>query len=252
MNPVRQGDGVGLSAAGFSEVREGDGTVLWSQGGAIPDSAIAQYDARALTGYSDGDPVNTWPDEGGNYDVTGTAPTFRSSGINGNPSVEFDGSDDVLSATFNSTESQPNTIAAVVEPFNADQTGYTAVVDAESNLHQLAYNTGGNNNNIELIVNDSSITQLGGGSITNDPFLIVGIFDGNDSEIRANGSSVATGSLDDSVGLDGIQLGHGNNGPEEHLSGYLGEVVPYEADLRATGTLPTEEQRLADKWGIFD
>lgn len=53
MIPVRQGDGVGLSAAGFSEVREGDGTVLWSQGGAILDSVATRDDDDGTNTNSD-------------------------------------------------------------------------------------------------------------------------------------------------------------------------------------------------------
>lgn len=43
MIPIRQGDGTGLSVPAFTEVRKGDGTVLWSAGAEIPDSGIPQY-----------------------------------------------------------------------------------------------------------------------------------------------------------------------------------------------------------------
>ena len=39
MVPIRQGDGTGLAAKGYSQVRKGDGTVLWN---AIPDSEANQ------------------------------------------------------------------------------------------------------------------------------------------------------------------------------------------------------------------
>jgi len=42
MLPIRRGDGTGLSAKGFSEVRKGDGTVLWSAGTQIPDSVVSR------------------------------------------------------------------------------------------------------------------------------------------------------------------------------------------------------------------
>ena len=37
MVPIRKGDGTGLAAKGYSQVRKGDGTVLWN---AIPDSGV--------------------------------------------------------------------------------------------------------------------------------------------------------------------------------------------------------------------
>lgn len=42
MNPIRQGDGTGLSVPGYSEVRKGDGTVVWSAGSDIPDSVVSR------------------------------------------------------------------------------------------------------------------------------------------------------------------------------------------------------------------
>jgi len=48
MSPMRKGDGTGLSAKGFSEVRKGDGTVLWN---AIPDSGISQEEDGDLSEY---------------------------------------------------------------------------------------------------------------------------------------------------------------------------------------------------------
>ena len=44
MMPIRKGDGTGLSVPGFSEVRTGDGTVLWSAGSAIPDSVVDNFE----------------------------------------------------------------------------------------------------------------------------------------------------------------------------------------------------------------
>ncbi len=41
MAPIRKGDGTGLDAKGYSQVRKGDGTVLWN---AIPDSDVYLHD----------------------------------------------------------------------------------------------------------------------------------------------------------------------------------------------------------------
>lgn len=47
MVPTRKGDGTGLGAKGYSQVRKGDGTVLWN---AIPASVVDNFEA------ADGDP----------------------------------------------------------------------------------------------------------------------------------------------------------------------------------------------------
>lgn len=62
------------------------------------------YDATALTGYSNGASVGTWPDLSGNANnaiqATGTQqPTYVASGINSKPCLNFDGVDDSLLST---------------------------------------------------------------------------------------------------------------------------------------------------------
>lgn len=60
-------------------------------------SVIAHWSADAITGLSDGDPVDTLPDSVSGWDLTGattTRPLYRPTGLASLPSVEFDGSDD--------------------------------------------------------------------------------------------------------------------------------------------------------------
>ena len=49
MVPIRKGDGTGLAAKGYSQVRKGDGTVLWN---AIPDSVVTRPDDDDSTSVS--------------------------------------------------------------------------------------------------------------------------------------------------------------------------------------------------------
>lgn len=64
-----------------------------SKNNAVPQSTIAHYDANEISA-SNGDNISTWNDILGNYDLnSGTAGTYRSNGINGNPAVEFTGSE---------------------------------------------------------------------------------------------------------------------------------------------------------------
>jgi len=61
-------------------------------------SVIAHWSADAITGLSDGDPVDTLPDSISSWDLTATTtarPLYRAtSSINSLPAVEFDGSND--------------------------------------------------------------------------------------------------------------------------------------------------------------
>ena len=55
MVPIRKGDGTGLAAKGYSQVRKGDGTVLWN---AIPDSDL-YYPVDEGSGTTLNDAVST-------------------------------------------------------------------------------------------------------------------------------------------------------------------------------------------------
>jgi len=62
--------------------------------------AIAAYDARFISGLSDGNNVSTWASRTGSNDATqetgGNQPTYETNEINGNPVVLFNGSTEQL------------------------------------------------------------------------------------------------------------------------------------------------------------
>ena len=64
--------------------------------------AVLTLDSRFITGLSDGDPVSTWTDRSGSgNNATGSAtarPTFQINEQGGQPAVQFDGLNDILSA----------------------------------------------------------------------------------------------------------------------------------------------------------
>lgn len=87
MRPARQGDGTGLSASGFSEVRKGDGTVLWSAAPDIPDSVETQYR------FEDDSDTTTALDGVGSNNATISGPTYTSNAAKGSHAIEDDGVD---------------------------------------------------------------------------------------------------------------------------------------------------------------
>ena len=59
------------------------------------DNLVMHLDAASLEGYADGSPINIWPDLAGDDDPlndTRGIPTYRADGINGLPTIHFDGS----------------------------------------------------------------------------------------------------------------------------------------------------------------
>jgi hypothetical protein len=79
---------------------------------------VAWYDASAITGLVDTDPVATWSDlsGAGNHisQATGASrPTYRTGIVDGKPVVRFDGSNDLLAATMSTSATATVLVVAV-------------------------------------------------------------------------------------------------------------------------------------------
>lgn len=220
---------------------------LLGSGVAINDNAIYQYDAQALSEFDDNDMVSTWPDEISGEDMSGEA-TYKDNGINNNPSLEFDGSDSVgFSNAFSDTEDVPNTVIAIIEGASFSETN-TITEGGDQANHLLRVGDGGDNFDIQ---NDGGIT--GGNPQTNTPYIFVGLFSGNNSRIRINGTEIASGdigtrSLPQSAG-DSWYIGQNDN-ETRSWDGFIGEIIAYNVDLEDEGDLSDEESRLSRKWDI--
>lgn len=213
--------------------------VNWeTEGPDIPDSAIAHYDAQALSG-DDGDAVSTWPDELGDYDATGGSPVIRDDGINGHRALEFDASSgDNFTASIG-TRSQPNTVFAVVEL--DDSTDYRSVMDSNGSERETVFWSSSDGWNIFAGNNSPD------GSTDTSVQLLSGLFDGSNSNMREDGTESTTGDAG-SDGLVDLTIA-GDSDQGRTWSGYLGELVI--CDGAVTGSeRDSYEQDLADKWGI--
>jgi len=214
--------------------------------GAIPDSAIAQYDVNQETGYSDTDTLDPLTDFVGGFDASAiSAPQYRTNVQNGNPVVRYDGTDDghTVPATEWTTLTQPFTIISVVVDA-AQGASNERIVARDSSADQL----------VTVRWNDAGGTWnlfAGGdlnGSTTAPPLILSAVFDGVDSVIRENGTQTGSGD----VGTNSLQSVRVGFDAEfgGYLNGDLGGLWIYDADLRDTGELSGEEQDLADEWGI--
>jgi len=206
-------------------------------GSAIPDSAIAHYDATRLS-LSDGEGVSTWPDELGYADVSGTA-TYRASSLNGNPTVEFDNTDDGLSGSASTAHSQPNTIFVVGRITGS---GNQTFVDSVGGRHQLRWSGGGN----EYQTYAGSLANFGG-SLDSNWHVHTVLIDGSTSTFWKDSTQIGSSGAG-GQDLDGAALGY-VPGEGQNLGGNIAEAVFCNTAL-STSDRESEEQRLADKWGI--
>jgi hypothetical protein len=213
----------------------------------IPDSVVGQFDATQLS-LNDGSSVSTWPDiSGENNDVTaGTAPTYRTSALNGNPAVEFDGVDDFLDGST-ATYSSPRTVIAALEELSTGGS-YACIFDGEStSTHRSLINRTDNPSGEGYALACNNIltsSTTGYGEQTISTFIV----DGTDSVIRKNGTDIASGDVG-TPSISGFTVGARGDGLNL-INAYVGELRVYDADLRATGELSSEESALSDKWGI--
>lgn len=239
--PARKGDGTGLAFKGFTEVRKGDGTVLWSAND-IPDSGDlhAQYDATEITA-SDEDSVSTWSDATGNgYDLTATgSPTYKTSGINGNPVVGLDGTDDYFDVSWTAF-SQPFSIYIVAQYPTASQSGEIFDgINASSNRH--LFDSDGSDN-----LRMYTTTGITGSGADTNPHIFSTLWDGGNSTLRKDGTQDASGDVgtNDSAGITVGARGDQNAYGEVEI----GEILIYPQDK--SGIQSDIESYLSDKWGI--
>jgi len=236
MPPIRKGDGTAVAPKGISQVRTGDGRILFD-GVAIPDiqDAYAGYIASAgvLDGQgdpvSDGETVSEWQDDtDNNRHLTGGDPTLSEDAVNAEPAIDF--VDDSLTVQLSAIE-QPNTVFLVVRNRDAEATAdaFTAEV---GNQHQIQARDGDWN-----LQND-----LSGASISNNYQILTCVFNTDNSKIRVD-QSETTGSIADED-LNGINIGGG-------LDGLVPECWVF-PDERSNEQIIDFESYLDDKYDIFD
>jgi len=221
-----------------------DGQTVFSAVLDVPDTANlrSHYDAKSLTGFSDGNTVSTWPDLGLEAkDLSGNG-TYRSSAINGNPAIEFDGSTTEYGPITYSTElSQPNMIYVVLEHENLS--GNFQIVDSSDNT--------ADNRNLVFISQGKWAMFGGGGVIEGSSDLsilqITAKFDGSNSILREEGTQTASGNVG-SDAKNGVFIGS-RGGNDRYMDGLLGEVLVYDTDHDST-TIGEVESYLNSRWGI--
>jgi len=220
-----------------------DGQTVFEAGPDIPDGSDlhAHFDAAAISA-TDGDTISTWTDQTGNgFDLTaGSAPVYRDSAINANPSLEFDFAD-YLDVQF-SALSQPNTIFAVVQIREGigDNNTHFIFDGRGTGRNGLNYNT---SDNFSIFAGNVEVED---GSADANPHIISTLFDGSNSSVRKDGGASSTGNAG-SDSLDGFSVGSDND-QSANSSVFVSEILIYPQDK--SGIQSDVESYLADKWGI--
>jgi len=214
-----------------SEVIDPDGNVVFEAGPDIPDSGmfqdpIYQWWAGDGIGVSDGSEASSWVDA--LSDVTATAvdsPTFREN-HNGEPAVEYDGSNDGHDFSPDSQMPSGNEAVSAVVLF------WIAGTDTSGRGDLLGWgnSTGGHAgvNNDSFSFGNLGSANLEGGSVS-EGFHTIGFrspANSLDIDLIGDGSQVDAGSLD-TGGFDDADhgIGYRRRTDDFFFDGYVVEVI---------------------------
>jgi len=216
----------------------------------IPDSGNLQqhYDASSFN-LNDGDAVSSlWTDEAGSFDASVVgAPIYRSSAINGQPAVEFDGADDAFDTGFVKDTNNAETLYLVAEQTAesleyfwgaSDNGSYFQGLDGGNGLYYSGFGDGFDNP----------------GGITQSAYRIHSIVaDGSALEWFDNQTSAASYSYtgQGSIGVS-TYIGARNraDGASGYLTGSIAEILRYGVAHDST-TRQDVESYLNDKYGVL-
>jgi hypothetical protein len=200
-----------------------------SEIGAIPDSAIAQYDFRKEDGTM---PVTDQTGNGRDLDTGSYSGVGRS--INSQQSADFD--NDRIEGGIG-TYSERLVIFTVI---NVDSTSDMSYFDDQDSSRFELFQFSN-----EVRIHQGGNTQkTGKNPNTGTNYLYTTIWDSTDV-VRRNGTEILSTSGGGSSDLVGFVLGDGNGGS---LDGTVGFVELHDGD--PSNGLTTREQGIADDWGI--
>jgi len=247
--PIRagSGDSIGSIRLGvgseISEVRTGAGDVLFS-GSAIPDSVQYQVNAKELSGFNDGDTVNTRPAQVGQNDMNTVNgdPEYQSSAINGYAGVVYDSSNsEYHSVSYASDISEPYTVI-VVYKHTESAWGDIYSQDGVQNPYL------GDDPGTPRYLQSAGSPNTGGSPSQNTPTVAVGKFTGDSgSFFRANGTEILSGDVGSVSPVDSLRLGERGDGKKS----FDGPISFFEIHSgEPSNGLKTREQQVADMWDI--
>jgi archaellin len=207
------------------------------------------WQADAIVGLNDGDPVATWEDaHTSNKDLTqatsAARPTYQTNELNGLPIVRFDGTDDWMTNT-GFTLAQPTTVFIVFVPRLVNSSSQVFVYDGLGGNRQalfwqaddrLRYYAG------TVIDSSTAVTQ-------DAEQLVTVVFNGASSGIEINGAAGSAGNAGAQGFSSTINLGAQQSGAADFAQIDVAEFLVYDTALSA-GDRDSVESYLTTKWGL--
>jgi len=212
----------------------------------LPSSVSYQWEADSLS-LSDGDKVSTWGATKGGIDLQAVgSPVYRTSEINGEPAVKYNGTDEAHQNNENNASfsfSQPNYTVAVCK---MDTISKNRVVtgnfdDTNSTRQILTLNNAGPGISIY------AGSYIGDGTADKNWHILGGYFDGANSELRLDGSLNTSGDAG-SNDQTGVTLGANQAVSGNYLDGKIAEVLI--AESPSDSDITDIESYLSTKYGI--
>ena len=239
MPPIRKGDGTPVTPKGISQIRTGDGRILFD-GVAIPDSVVAHYDAQAETTTG---PISSITDRSNSFDLSGSCVVI-SDGINGYQSYRFDGSETMSNSSLQALTEPFGIVAVVQQQAGAESNDF--YFDSDGNVQDFAVQ---DDNNEEFhFYRDTDQQQAIGGTVSTNPEVMVATAPASgDVFLELSGTTQIDDSTGGTTGFDGFTMA-GRADDELPLEVDYGEVTILN-DF-ASQDVEDEKQRMADKWDI--
>ena len=208
--------------------------------GEIPDSAVYRFDAHSINA-TDGDSITSWQCDVTGDTITGDA-TYTNDGIDGEPAVYFNGTDDKLEDHSFIDITNP-TIFYIVNVDDVSTRGHlTGRIDNEDGTG-MRWEGGDDIWDVEV---PNTFNDVGGDA---DSRLISHRVEGNgDITVRIDETQEYkqnNGSCD----LQAMSLGYEAENDRRYYPGHLGLIEVHDEQL-SDSEIEEREQELVDEWNL--
>lgn len=217
----------------------------------------AWFNADAITGLVDSDPLTTWNDTSGNgnHATQGTAgfkPLYKTNVVNTKPAIRFDGTDDVLTTT--ASLSYGTTMTALVVSRSTggtytDGQGLLNSDDGGTRIFQLRYGTSSSMWAFSFASGGAALDDTS--ATVTDWNVISHVRRTTNTEVYVNGDSAAATAVSGTQNTGSIALNVGVTFSTSigFLTGDIAEILLYNSELSVENHDLVGEY-LADKYGL--
>jgi hypothetical protein len=193
------------------------------------DNASYQWWAGAGIGVSDGQTASSWLDQMGDVTASATgSPTYRAD-QDGEPAVEFDGSQDGYDVSINSDNAKdPLSVAMLVYNRDASSTQRLYVQGGDSSYDNIFFEI--DNGNLQVSADGADTFSVTGSAVGTGSWATIGFATSSNNtvvDIYLNGSNDGsdTGGTSASYNRDGLSYGYDRINSGSYADVYIAEVV---------------------------